>query len=423
MSFNHKMKEDQNQNQSESEKQIPDSTDEPNKDPLPQKNPFKFTYSKKWVSLEVILFLLVIIAASTYSFYRNTYTEKTSPPQTTPTPKSTQTPTPISTSDWKTYRNDEVTFKFPSTWTEQSNILRGSGFIQKFDDSSGMFTFSFLGIGNYNQATGKTYETIDNYINLPYTVKSLQVDGQDARQASPRAGSENVNSVNFFSKDKKFIYTLELKTGNTTKNTSEADVREGQNIFNQILSTFEFIDTTVFEISLQRKKEFDQENVNIRDYLNKLFKLKVPTGWNTRIFLFYDTNTGLPEDLFEGTYLAIPAGESYSLDNSYEDEFIKVDVRTLPNSESQETHPYLENPNFCTTDDDCKLGKLICGFQPVQSRYRGFGHIFGCGGDIGKDEFGNECLRSITYTGVECLENLCTAYGKNEECIPINNVN
>jgi len=157
-------------------------------------------------------------------------------PLPTPTPATDST----SDSDWKTYQNEKVIFKFPPQWTQKPILIRGSGFTQEFKDPENKFSLIFLSNGNYNQTTGKPYTTIDEYINMPHKVKVVTIDGREGRQTLPRAGSENVNVVMFFSKDSKFIYALELQTGSTSSDASETDVEEGKKLFDQILSTFKF---------------------------------------------------------------------------------------------------------------------------------------------------------------------------------------
>ncbi len=146
------------------------------------------------------------------------------------------------TADWKTYKDENVTFKFPPRWVEKPILIRGSGYTQEFEDPENKFSFTFSSTGNYSQVTGKPYANIDEYINMPYKVKAVVIDGQEGRQPLPRAGSENINSAMFFSKDSKFIYTFELKTGNNALDTSVNDVNEGQRLFNQMLSSFKFLD-------------------------------------------------------------------------------------------------------------------------------------------------------------------------------------
>ena len=72
-------------------------------------------------------------------------------------------------------------------------------------------------------------------------LEKITINGQEGRQILPRAGSENINEVVFFSKDEQFIYHLSLQTGTTPDKTPVAKVQEGQKIFTQILPTFKFI--------------------------------------------------------------------------------------------------------------------------------------------------------------------------------------
>jgi len=146
-------------------------------------------------------------------------------------------PTPYS---WSTYENEDLTFKFPSQWTDKPILIRGGGYTQEFDDPQKKYILTFLSSGNYNQITGKPYTNIDEYVRMPYKTKIVTVDGQEGRQPLPRAGSENANSVVFFSIDSTVIFTLELQTGGSPLDVSESDVKEGQELFDQILSSFRF---------------------------------------------------------------------------------------------------------------------------------------------------------------------------------------
>lgn len=144
--------------------------------------------------------------------------------------------------NWKTYTDKDVRFSYPSTFTAEPIMPQGSGFTQEFKDSSGKYTFSFVVRGNYNQETGKPFTLIDDFIGMPYQVKILTVGGQSARQPLPRAGSEHENSVSFFSQDKQNIYTFDLQTGDNPMTISPSDIAVGQQLFDQILSTFKFVD-------------------------------------------------------------------------------------------------------------------------------------------------------------------------------------
>lgn len=142
---------------------------------------------------------------------------------------------------WQTYQDQNISFVYPSTFEKEPPLSQGSGYTQEFNDNQNNLFLSFSSKGNYNQITGKAYSDIDEYVGLSYKVKEVVVGGQSGRQPLPRAGSENVFSAVFFSKDSKIIYTLELKAGDTPFNTPVEKVTEGESIFTQILSTFKFL--------------------------------------------------------------------------------------------------------------------------------------------------------------------------------------
>ncbi|MBU1016832.1 hypothetical protein KJ678_01560, partial [Patescibacteria group bacterium] len=239
----------------------------------------------------VVLFCFFIFGIGGYYLGRQSiqYSTKEEESKTSPTPVITGTESPI---NWKTYQNENVTFKFPSSWVEKPILIRGSGYTQEFEDPKNKFSFTFLSTGNYSQVTGKPYADIDEYVNMPYKVKTVVVGGQEGRQPLPRAGSENINSVMFFSKDSKTIYTLELKTGNTALDTSESDVNEGQRLFNQIIETFRFINNSNDSITVKLyyhdskldpnidfcnannyiEKEIPKTNTPIKDAINALIR-------------------------------------------------------------------------------------------------------------------------------------------------------
>jgi hypothetical protein len=157
-----------------------------------------------------------------------------------PCPSTQPTISPDETSGWKTYGNEEYGFelKYPSAWTKLSPTLTGTGSFQEFSDPNHIFTLTISKRANYNNETGKPFNSLKEYVNMPYGGRILKVDGQEGIQYLPRAGSENINSVDFFSKDLKNIYAIDLETTSKT----DAQIQEGQKLFGQILSTFKFFD-------------------------------------------------------------------------------------------------------------------------------------------------------------------------------------
>jgi len=215
--------------------------------------------NKLFAIVAVSILLSAVVTGSTVYFWQKSANEKVvhnlkqkvsslqenlmmSQVNATPQP---QISPPVSTENWETYRNEDVTFQYPSQWISKPILIPESGITQEFIDPEGTFVLTFVKNENYNQVTGEPYTSIDKYVGLPYKVKPVTIDDQEGRQPLPRAGSENINSVVFFSKDSKIIYTLELQTGsiasgNAPSDASEADMTEGQQLFDQLISTFRF---------------------------------------------------------------------------------------------------------------------------------------------------------------------------------------
>ena len=205
---------------------------------------------------------------------------KTAPEETSLTPTSNPT------KDWKLYSRQEISFQYPPTWKEKPIQLTGSGSYLEIENESGIFTFIFTNRGNYNNGTEKPYSSLQEYTNMPYPGVERIIDGQEAMQYLPRAGSENVNSVYFFSKDQKQIYTIEL----TTNVKTEEQIEKGQKLFDQIISTFKFLDTNDVE------KDTISQFLGRWDNLQKNIPFKPVlggAGWFVDYFQFMGNNTFL----------------------------------------------------------------------------------------------------------------------------------
>lgn len=151
---------------------------------------------------------------------------------------SNLTPTPTlkgGVSDLKTYNYNKIMFNYPADWDLQPQVASGSSITQEIKDKSGTYLFTFQIQANLNNATGKPYKDLNEFINMPYELKKLTVGGQEAVQALPRAGSENIDQVYFFSKDIKNVLSLKLETP-----VDGSKMDEGTKIFDQILASFKF---------------------------------------------------------------------------------------------------------------------------------------------------------------------------------------
>lgn len=303
------------------------------------------------------LILVLVVAVGSYLIGKYSAEPKT-PPLPSETSVKESSPTTDPTVNWKTYTNENITFQFPSNWTEKPILIRGSGSTQEFEDPEGKFTFTTMVTGNYNQVTGKPYTSIDEYINMPYRVKTIIIDGQEGRQPLPRAGSENINSIMFFSKDSKIIYNLELKTGNNSFDTPETDVGEGQKLFALILSTFKFLET--------KEGNNNQGTVDISKYYSGEISRRVP--YQGLKFLEIDVQNFFPlkAELTKDDYHyqnAVIDGYTFIANQGEDFEFLAQEDRQSNPGSFIETELYGWGPTVI------KMGTTIGWGVPATTRY------------------------------------------------------
>lgn len=203
--------------------------------------PPKSAGDNHWITIaSMALFVLMSLTIVGFLYYQNQQLKdmlaKYQTVQTSPSPSPIATTDP--TANWKTYTDKVVGFKYPSIFIASPLSTQSGGYTQKFTNDK--FTMSFKVIGNYNQQTGKPYATIDDYVGLPYQVRIITNDNFSGRQYLPRAGGESINEVAFLSQDKKSIYILNLETVDNSQNASLDEIKQGQDYFSQILSTFKF---------------------------------------------------------------------------------------------------------------------------------------------------------------------------------------
>jgi len=195
--------------------------------------------SKCWKLGGLVVGLLIVVGLFANAYLM--FSKKNTSVETSNTSVIT-TPTLDSTAGWKTYQDEIVSFKYPSSFTQEPILIRGSGYTQEFSQKKNGYTitFSFLTSSNYNNGTGKPFISIDDYVGLSYQTPTLLAGGLEGRQTLPRAGSENDNQGVFFSKDSKNIYTFDLQVGDYSSKLTDVDIKDGQKLFTQILSTFRF---------------------------------------------------------------------------------------------------------------------------------------------------------------------------------------
>lgn len=200
----------------------------------------------------VILTCLVIFGFGGYylgkqSSSKNLISESNLTPTLSPTPSQTSD----KTADWTSYEITtepslgyvDYAVKIPSSW---KRIEHSSNFqdTETFQDVFGQFTYKLVihQEKNYNSQTGKANTTLKELTGFPYNVPEMIVDGQQAARVLPRAGSESIYKVLFFSKDAKLVFSIELETPQ-----DGSKLEEGGELFNQILSTFKFVNRPIIE--------------------------------------------------------------------------------------------------------------------------------------------------------------------------------
>jgi len=169
---------------------------------------------KKQASLLIKIILLLGIIGGIYSFLRTKNVE------------------------WQTYNNSAISFEYPSEWIAGEVKVYGSSNEIIFEDPHGKFNLYYIERINYNQKTGKSYSSFIEYIKIPYLKPISHINDYEVYQVLPRAGSEHINSADFFSKDKP-ILSLELDT----LNKREEDIKNGQVLFSHIINSFKFLKT------------------------------------------------------------------------------------------------------------------------------------------------------------------------------------
>lgn len=192
--------------------------------------------------ISVSVFILLAITIVAFFYYQNQNLKKMLAERIEPTPTPLAVHDPLA--NWKVYKNstDNYQLRVPQEWG-QLTPSEDSMYKMVFQSADGLYKLTVDAEQNKNKATGKKYVSLDEFIGLPYAVKALKVDGQEARQSMPRSGFENFDKVFFFSKDAELIYSLELLVGDGTKTDHRVtfeSLQIGADVFEKIVSTFEF---------------------------------------------------------------------------------------------------------------------------------------------------------------------------------------
>ena len=157
-------------------------------------------------------------------------------PSPTSTPTPTPTPTPNPTADWKTYTNSsgQYSFKYPDQWNAATNSSRLSGAL------FGPSATSTSGLGGVEVNTSA--QSVDIYVNNLVTEGVIGIVTQnpvtinrlEGIKIKYEGGGGPINGWSFYTKNGKSIYNIYINSW------QDGDVL----IFDQILSTFTFLDKT-----------------------------------------------------------------------------------------------------------------------------------------------------------------------------------
>lgn len=202
--------------------------------PTPQSN-------RNWLIPLFSVLLILLLASTGYLYYQNQQFKNmliTYKPQPTPAPSTTSDPTV----NWKIYTNKELSFnlKYPSDWVidfeiENANIFNLSS------------ANSVLHLLNYEDKSINAKEYLSKLDRIGSVgvknTKEVMVGGLNALQRleGPFGSGFYLWSTYFKSGDSFFQITIEPKKGSEVR-TEDID------IYNQILSTFNFLDMTSSKI-------------------------------------------------------------------------------------------------------------------------------------------------------------------------------
>lgn len=253
----------------------PEAINQP-QEPAQPVTPAPMSDSPKHSLPKLVLLLLIIlllgVAYISYSFGKNYKTQILPSPQPLLTSPVASPITQIDpTEGWKSFKEFEIQFKYPADWKEVES--EGGRYIT---DSKQQLDLRTTGSSKKTNQTIK--EAVHNYLenstsagvqNLQYLLeKAMIINGMNAwfvhyKTDTSKAGGEAIIFI------ENRILT-DRYSGLWTTNYSQ----EYQEIFDQILSTFKFVDTTT-----------DTSNWKTYQDTEGIFLIKYPADWQINSFV------------------------------------------------------------------------------------------------------------------------------------------
>ncbi len=228
--------------------QIQDNSDVPSTPVAPQtpitpNSPEPAKKNSPILIVAIILMLIAVLAAGGYLLWLKYFSGSGTTPTPTPIAIVTASPTPDPTANWKTYSDDlhDITFKYPTSWTltetkgqsEKETVYNSLVELGKADAKINMI-FNVDGIGGMPTTYEGNPFTLDGH-NL------FQFSGYNTSNASKIVGiSDSLTTLGVF-RINNIAYLIHLTYPATYKEIEEKSLLQE---FDQILSTFKFIETT-----------------------------------------------------------------------------------------------------------------------------------------------------------------------------------
>src|SRR3989344_2872270 len=192
------------------------------------------TNKNKLIFLIGIILLLMSVSSIIYYLNQNTVVLEISPsPAVTPVSSA---PSPEEIGDWKTYKNEDFSFRYPPYYTESND----AGLL---NDPQGNYIFAVHPFDDVD-TTLEVYKRLCPVAGFCSEVKSGQLDSS----IQFLINGAHYPSVETIVEHNGGIYTIALVARETVAISEEA-----KSIYRQILSSFEFIDTPKIQVNFEQQ--------------------------------------------------------------------------------------------------------------------------------------------------------------------------